>query len=67
MERKGTPPKGRIQHSKVIQDQVSEAKDNCRTIFEHKLKIQDIILMYQSKPRAQNILVFNLTSDQFFC
>ena len=29
--------------------QVSEAKDNCQSIFEHKPKIQDIILKYQSK------------------
>ena len=29
--------------------QVSEAKDNSQTIFEHKPKIQDIILKYQSK------------------
>ena len=41
--------KANIQRSKVIQDQVSEAKDNCQTIFEHKPKIQDIILKYQSK------------------
>ena len=38
--------KANIQRSKVIQDQVSEAKDNCQTIFEHKPKIQDIILKY---------------------
>jgi len=41
--------KANIQRSKVIQDQVSEAKDNCQSIFEHKPKIQDIILKYQSK------------------
>merc|ERR1712156_831639 len=41
--------KANIQRSKVIQDQVSEAKDNSQTIFEHKPKIQDIILKYQSK------------------
>jgi len=41
--------KANIQRSKVIQDQISEAKDNCQTIFEHKPKIQDIILKYQSK------------------
>ena len=38
--------KANIQRSKVIQDQVSEAKDNCWTIFEHKPMIQDIILKY---------------------
>merc|ERR1719412_595755 len=41
--------KANIQRSKVIQDQVSEAKDNSQSIFEHKPKIQDIILKYQSK------------------
>jgi len=41
--------KANIQRSKVIQDQVSEAKDNSQSIFEHKPKIQDIIVKYQSK------------------
>merc|ERR1719412_1424220 len=41
--------KANIQRSKVIQDQVKEAKDTCQSIFEHKPKIQDIILKYQSK------------------
>jgi len=41
--------KANIQRSKVIQDQVKEAKDLCQSIFEHKPKIQDIILKYQSK------------------
>lgn len=41
--------KANIQRSKVIQDQVSEAKENSQSIFEHKPKIQDIIVKYQSK------------------
>jgi len=41
--------KANIQRSKVIQDQVAEAKENSQSIFEHKPKIQDIIVKYQSK------------------
>jgi len=41
--------KANIQRSKVIQDQIREAKDNVQNIFEHKNKIIDIITKYQSK------------------
>ena len=45
--------KANLQRSKIVQDQVREAKDHALELFEHKSKVADIVTKYVSKRQVK--------------
>ena len=45
--------KANLQRSKVVQDQVREAKDHALELFEHRDRVKDIVKKYVSKRQVK--------------